>query len=519
MATETQESIARTLQQFLTEQYPSLDWNVGTVLYDLLIKPASATFADQYAFAENVRENMALSLVLAQDSPDPDLVDALLSNYNVVRRQGRSATGTLNVYTNSDQNIFVPVGSIFLCNGVQLFPIKSYVGVSGEIVEEDTDEISYIQMRDVGDGRKVFAITAQTAEALETVLSAGLACTSDLGNTRISDVETASTFTGGAVEETTDQLLERAQSGVNSNVVTGRDNIRELLRRQENYNVLDAQVFGMGDDLQLRDATNNAGISSGGRLDVYVKTAPIPIVSRATLEGTKEDGVWTIVIPADSYPGALGVLGFEYEGSFQSTGISYVLDYDPQGPWPLIESAIHARYSQYQTMSIQFETSAVEASIDEASFIVSVVHMPGVGSLQDYLNDPAIRSHAFDHVVKSAIPIVTEVDVEIEYPRGVTAPAPSVLKQTISDVINLKLIGVEALYTSDVVYACRYAFPDGIVKMPINLRGRVFMPDGTVRYTSSQNHLKAPTDTGISYRNCVFACFPDQINLVLREVL
>lgn len=519
MTTESQDTIARTLQQFLTEQYPSMDWSVGTVLYDLLIKPASVVFSNQFDAALNIRQNLSLSLVLAQDNPDPDLVDALLSNYNVVRRQGQAAIGTLNIYTRAEQNIFVPAGTQFLCGDILLLPIKSYVGVVGDIVEEDTDEISYIQMREVGDGSRVFAITAQTATAMETVLSAGLTCNTDLGNTKISSVETGSTFTGGAVQETTDELLERAQSGVNAKVVTGRDNIRQLLRNQQTYNVIDAQVFGMGDALQLRDAVNNAGICSGGRLDIYVKTSPIPVVSKATLEGTKTDGVWTVVIPADSYPGAVGVLDIMYNNITQNTGISHILGYSPEGPWPLIESAIHARYSQYQTLSIQFETDAVEASLDEASFVVSVLHMPGVGSLQDYLNDPGIRSHAFDHVLKSAIPIVTEVDVQIEYARGVTPPTIPVLQQGISNVINRKLIGLEALYTSDIVYACRYTFPAGVVRMPINLRGRVFMPNGSVQYTSSQNHLKAPTATGISYKNCVFACFPDQVNVELVEVV
>lgn len=354
---------------------------------------------------------------------------------------------------------------------------------------------------------------------METVLSAGLKCSTDLGNGKITDVETGSTFTGGVVSETTQELLERAQSGVNAGVVTGRDNIRELLRRQE-HNVLDAQVFGMGDDLQLRDAVNNAGLSSGGRLDVYVKTAPIPIISEVTLAGTKDsNGVWTVVIPADSYPGAFGVLSVIYNGVEQNTGITHVLGYDPQGPWPLIESALHARYSQYQTLSIQFENMSVDSSLTDANFVVRVVHMPGVGALQDYLNDPGIRSHAFDHVLKGGIPIVTEVDVEIEYARGISPPSVVDLQQSVADTINLSLIGVEALYTSDVAVACRVIFPEGVVRMPINLRGRIFMPDGTVVHTSSQNHLKAPTATGISYRNCLFSCFPDQVNVGLTEVV
>jgi hypothetical protein len=519
MATSTQESMARTLQQFLTEQYPTLDWSVGTVLYDLLIKPASVTFSAQANTAEEIRANLSLYDVLNSDNPNAELVDALLSNYNVVRKEGQTATGTILIYTESEQNVFIPEGALFTCNEIEIQPIKSYVGVFGDIVEEDTDEIAYIQMREIGNGTRVFAITAETIEAMETVLSAGLPCDSSLGNTRITAVETGSSFTGGSLQETTDELLERAQSGVNATVVTGRDNIRQLLRNQTEVNVIDADVFGMGDPLQFRDAVNNAGVSSGGRLDVYVKTAPIPIVTEAPLTGYKTDGVWSIEIPADSYPGAAGVQQITYGDTLINTGITHVLGYDPQGPWPLIESALQARYSKYQTLTVQFETDAVDPSLDEVDFVVSIIHMPGVGTLQEYLNDPAIRSHAFDHVVKGVVPVVIDVDVDIEYTRGAVVPTVGAIQQAISDNINRKLISAEALYTSDVVYACGVVFSEGTVRMPINLRARIYMPDGSVQYTSSQNYIKAPTATGISFENSTFSCFPVDVNITLSEVL
>jgi hypothetical protein len=519
MSTETQQLMARTLQQFLTEQYPSLDWSVGTVLYDLLVKPASVAFAEQSDVATVIRENLSLSLVLAQDNPNADLVDALLSNYNVVRKTGNTATGTILIYTDATQNVFIPVGALFTCNEIQLQPVKSYVGVYGAITEENTDEISYVQLRDVGDGTRVFAITAETVEVMTSALSSGLACTASLGNTRITKIETGSSFTGGSIEETTDELLERAQSGVNATVVTGRDNIRELLRRQDTVNVLDAAVFGMGDTLQYRDSMNNAGISTGGRLDVYVKTAPIPVVAEATLPGTKLDGVWSIEIPADSYPGAAGVSKIRYGNLLIDTGITHVLSYNPQGPWPLIESALHARYSKYQTLTVQFENDNIDSLLTELDFVVSVIYMPGIGVLQDYMNGAGIRSHAFDHVIKGAIPILIEADVDIEYVRGTPTPTVGAIQQEIADVINRKLISTEALYTSDIVYACRYVFSEGVVRMPINLRGRLFMPDGSFVYTSSQNHIKSPTAAGISFENTVFGCFPADVNVVLNEVL
>jgi hypothetical protein len=516
---ERQESRAIELQNLLTEHYPAGDFSVGTVLYDLLVVPAALTYANQEVTLDLVRDNLSLSQVLSTTDPDPALVDNLLSNYGVVRDAGSAALGLLNIFTTSTQNIYIPSTSEFECNGIKIRPTKTFVGVPGSITEQDTPEVSYIQMRDFDDTSKVFSISAATVTLVSTVLSAGQSCTSTLNNPLITKTETGSTFTGGRIEETTLALLQRARTGVNSSVVTGRDNIRSLLTAQTAVNVIDAAVFGMGDDLQLRDAGNNTGISSGGRVDVYVKTSPVPIEVKRVLTGTRTTGnVFEIDISDNLFSGAYGVSRVGYNDQPLDVSLTHILGYDVQGPWPLIESAVQARYSQYQTLTLQFETTEVPAANTEATFEVTVLYMPGIQEMQTFLNAPGVRSHSFDHVVKAVIPVIMELDVDIEYAGGIEAPSVGTIQQTISDIINLKPIGTEALFTSEIVYACRLAFSEGTVRMPINLRARVYMPDGTVTYTSSQNHIKAPTVTGISYRNAAFFCFPGSVNVALSEV-
>jgi hypothetical protein len=516
---ERQENLAIELQNLLTEHYPGGDFSVGTVLYDLLVVPAALTYASQEITLDTVRDNLSLSQVLSTADPDPALVDNLLSNYGVVRDSGAPALGLINIFTTSTQNVYISSTTEFECNGVKLKPTKAFVGVAGVITEQDTTEISYIQMRDFDTTSKVFSISAATVLSADTVLSVGQSCTSTLNSPLITKTETGSTFTGGRIEETSLALLQRARTGVNARVVTGRDNIRSLLTSQTAVSVIDAAVFGMGDDLQLRDAGNNTGISSGGRVDVYVKTSPVPVEVTQALTGTRTTGnVFEIDITSTIFPGAYGVSRVKYNDQALDISLTHVIGYDVQGPWPLIESATHARYSQYQTLTLQFETTEVPAADTEADFEVTVLYMPGVKDMQTFLDDPGIRSHSFDHVVKAVIPVIVDLDVDIEYQGGVEAPEAGVLQQTVSDIINLKTIGTEALFTSEIVYACRLAFSEGTVRMPVNLRARIYMPDGTITYTSSQNHIKAPTATGISYRNAAFFCFPNSVNVTLSEV-
>lgn len=517
--TEKQERITLEIQQTLTELLPNLDFSIGTVLYELVVKPAAVTYAGQESALDTLRDNMSLVQVLNQTTPDPVLVDNLLSNFNVTRREGLLATGLLNIYTNATQPVNIPQSAVFTCAGVNMRPTKTFVGVIGEITNEDTATISYIQAREYGRGLYVFPISVVTTQPTATVLSTGQACTTTITNSFIKKIDVASTISGGSVEETTVQLLERAATSINAKVLTGRDNIRSFLSSNETVTVLDTAVFGMGDPLQIRDTAESGQLSVGGHVDAYVKTGPVPTTVTTTLTGTRDaDSIWTIIIPEDTYPGAYGVTRITYNGDLVSGGINHVLGFFTEESAPLMTEQAHARYSMYQTMSVQFRADDIPSAVTSATFIVDVLYMPGVAALQAMVQDDSVRSYSFDMLIKAAIPILVAVSVDLEYPRGFAPPTATQMQRAISDVINLKAIGTTELAASDVIYAIKLLFPEALVKMPINMFGRVFLPDGTQAYGTDHNKLTAPVDTGISYENCAFFCFPANVEVSFTEV-
>ena len=111
-------------------------------------------------------------------------------------------------------------------------------------------------------------------------------CESDLSSSFINRVLTASTFSGGSLPETTSELLTRSQLGITTSSNTGKDNIRSLVEDSP-FNVIDSQVFGFGDEVQLRDTHNNAGVATGGRADVYVATDSViqKVITPLTAQG------------------------------------------------------------------------------------------------------------------------------------------------------------------------------------------------------------------------------------------
>jgi hypothetical protein len=507
------------LTNIITALVPNTDFSEGTVLKELIINPAAIAHSARAQEIGNLRTSMSLVQVLEQADPDPTLVNNLLANFNIFRREGSRATGTLNIFTRDNRNIFIPQTAVFTCAGITLEPTKGFVGVAGEITTSDTDSIGYIQMRQFDDETLVFSITAITVENIETVLSPGLACTISPTNSLVNRVETGSTFTGGTLPETTVQLISRASASISSRVLSGKLHIESFLISLEDVNVLDVGVFGMGDTLQLRDASNNGRLSNGGAVDVYVKTAPVPSSSRSVFTGTRnDDGDFEIEIPRSEFPGAYGIERILFEGNIINTGFTLRLGFTLDESAPLITETIHARYSRYQTLFVVFDTDVVPPSTTEGEFEVDVVFMPGVSTVQDEVDAVNVDPPSFDMLIKAVIPVYISVRAEVTFQQGLSAPTADELRQAICDSINGKLIGTERLLTSDIVFALKQAFPLCDVQMPISLLGKIFMPDGTLAYTSGNNFIKPPAESGISFENCAFVCMPADVDLTLTEI-
>jgi hypothetical protein len=373
-------------------------------------------------------------------------------------------------------------------------------------------------MTKVDDTTYVFPISGTTVEATDTVLSAGQVCSiENVSSVFIKRVEIGSTFTGGSVEETTVALLERATTNINAKVVTGRDNIKSLLDSNTDVNVLSAAVFGMGDELMLRDKDNPASISSGGHVDIYVKTQPVPAYATVSLTGTREGETWTVEIPSVTFPGAYGVTSVIHNGNIIDN-LTHVMGYSVSVGDPHMSDPLHARYSQYQDMSITFESDKVDNTLTEAVFEVTVLYMPGISTLQDYLNGVNVRSYAFDQVAKAAVPVIVEAHMDIEYAAGITPPDLTTLQTTIADIINLKEIGTESLLSSEFIYGSKLAFPEGVVRMPLNLFARIYMPDGTQKYAFHNDIITVMEAEGIAPDNAAFFCFPNNLTINLTEL-
>jgi hypothetical protein len=517
MSTLTQNELE--IQNTLKERLPLFSWETGSALYEQIVKPWAVNLADRDVAIDTLKESMSLVQVLNSDSPDEELVTKLLSNFNVTLQEGSVSSGYLAVYFKGANTVSIPNSAVFTCGGVQLRPNKTYIGVVGTITTQDSEVLAYIQAQSVGNSEYVFVIEVTTLDVNDTVIGPGQTCTSELSSSFITKVVTASTFSGGSLPETIESLLERAKLGITEASNTGKDNIRSLATNSP-YNVIDSSVFGFGDATQTRDTHNNAGISTGGRADLYVCTDPVIQQVDILIQAERVvDTYWKFEIPS-LYAGAYGVSNI-FTSNYTITGpYAYELNYVPTNSRPYIDNAQEARYSSYQKLYVYFYDENTRETVETTKqYSTTVLYMPNIDELQSYMEDPLRQAATFDVLVKAFIPVEISVGLTLEYSQGVVPPDEALIVNKIAEAINSKLSGTAQLPASDIVYAAKQVFKDCTVLMPIRMQGTIYLPSGEVGYSSSTNNIEVPVHIeGVDKGNTKFFCNPADVSVTLKEL-
>src|SRR5665213_626593 len=115
--TQTAQSLAN-ITEMIQEANPTLDLKRG-VFHDLLMYMHSLLDSQIRGGAIN-RYLSARSLMDIQADPtlaDPDFVDAVLSNFNIVRGTGESAIGEVTIVLRQAVSVTIGSGAVFTANG------------------------------------------------------------------------------------------------------------------------------------------------------------------------------------------------------------------------------------------------------------------------------------------------------------------------------------------------------------------------------------------------------------------
>ena len=268
------------LIEMLNERFPDLDFSQGGVLEQLLALPDAVLDVLNRTEIENLKNSMSIKTI--QENPslaDPTTVDALLSNYFIVRESATSTSGVMAIVIDALITTSVPATTQFTVNGRTFVPDQTYMGVANSALVVD-DSTRLITQRP--DGNYWFTVNVIESVTGGTTVVQGVPFAVSPEPDNFVQAYAAIDFSAGAAAESNASLIAQAANGLSVKVMADRSSIASLLKDQFPA-INDISIIGYGDMEMSRDRANIFGIGHGSKADVYVRTAITPLVQRMTV--------------------------------------------------------------------------------------------------------------------------------------------------------------------------------------------------------------------------------------------
>ena len=519
------------IAQQLQEANPTLDLKRG-VLHDLLAY-YSAILATKTQ-VELQRYLSARSLMDILNDPtlaDPDQVDAIFSNYRVTRGAGASAVGQLTVILSGPVSVTIGSGAVFTANGIMVTANSAFTAkTEASQINSSTDRL----LQQLADGTWAFNIdvTATTVGTVGMLKKNTLAVPTVTPNNYVTSY-VASDFSAGVDQESNSAMVARLQQGIAAQAPSNRVNIQAMLRAQAAFaRVLTTSIIGYGDPELIRAEHSIFPVKFGGYVDWYIRTqeraVQLTLSKQATLLSRRSSdnaGIWQISIGRNDAPGFYEVRTIAVQTSGNTQGSLPILsdvrgnDFTGLGFVPDVLTVEEGAYSRYQTSVIQFADPATDphAAIGATgNYQVTVIYLPLIDQIQDFMSNRDHRSISADLLVKAPIPVFVQLTLTIY--KAYTQANPNIANiQTAlaSTVNNADFTGT--LYASqlqDIVYGY---LTSGMRTGGIEMLGRLRYPDGTTMYVTGDDVLTVPDvpEKMVTASTCQFFLDPTDVAVTI----
>lgn len=485
----------------LAARDPTLDLSDGSAVVGLVVENEAQMAAQHTARYNALNLSFSLAAIAANLSTVDDAhVDSLISNYFLTRRQAAAASGPVRVVTTLNTGYLIPAGFPFVANGntfsttdaIRVYPTGS--GIT------ETATTKKLVLRADGTYEFTLSVTADATGAAGQ-LSAGTTLTMSAPMDGMTAATVATDFVGGADQETSAELLARAQSGITATTLAGPEHIQAALSVL--LPGIQTAVLGIGSALMTRNRGNVFGISIPGTEDIYVKTSAFPqqktLQATATAFSAVRDMAFTIA--NDDAAGIYRIL------AIRPAGIQGVQGDAPGSVTPMIRTdlvftpktrtASDYIYGGIADLRVVFTdtstpASTVIASGDSQAYEVDVLYMPEVATVGNYCygtNRPA----GTDYLVKAGVPCMTEVAITLRPKKGTTVPAVLDVQTAIAGAINALPFGTTRLSLYVVISALQTISFQGDV-VDILLSGSVLAPTGAELLLIPSQGVDLPVD-------------------------
>ena len=492
--------------QRLSEDNPNLELRRG-VFAELLAYYHAVLDTQRRTYTNDVLN--ARSLQAMQDDPtlaDPELVDAVLSNFRMTRKPGRKAVGSVTVVVSDDVTVTIGQGSVWEALGRRYVTTRVFTAKSeaGQVVVAGDRLLTA-----ASGGNYTFTIDVEAEEEgtdfdlKKDTLVVPLVLPPNYVNSYATE-----DFASGLAVETNEELLGRLQEGIAAKTLSNRGNMAAALREIDQFSrVVAMSIVGHGDAELLRAFHSVLPIALGGRCDWYVRTqestAAVALTKTATLVSVNPDGtgVWQFGVGRADAPGFYEFKEIrpaddaeDADGGYEVTSDVRGLDVTGPGFVPDVLSATEAAYSAFSTAVVQFLDTTDHGSLaegDTRDYAFAAVCLPLVGEIQAHVSSRDVRPYGGDCLVKAPVPCFLTVNFEVYKKAGQADPDLDAMKTAVCRVVNtLGFSG--ALYASQLHDVIHSYLTDGQTASAVDMHGRVRYPDGTTLYLRGTELLQVP---------------------------
>jgi len=509
------------IRQTLEDQYPTVDFGKGTVLYDLVVRPQALYASLNEANATNILQSSSLlEIALDPELADEDIVDQVLSNYKVTRTPGNKASGSITIVMTTSSTTPIPENSIFYAGIRRYVTPTSFVGVPDQsLISRTTDRL----ITQNSDGNWEFIIEVEAdQEGEDYQLAQGTSMSADNPPPNYIKTYVTYDFSAGSTEETNAELIAALAVGASGKTMSTRLNIESFVKT-EYTDVTNMSIVGYGDQDMRRDSHNIFEVGHGGKSDIYVQSQPRPLIIQTKIFATFLDATtkrWQLFFGRDDYPGmykvknivpvegipaGLNACGDPNLGSLQILDVvkTYNNTALDNGFVPDISSYTEAAFSRFQELTYEFQDpytsiDGLTPMVSTHEYIVNLVQLPLIKEIQDYITNRSVAAHRYDDIVRAPIPCLVSANVPIRVPVG-SAINKDALAAAAANSINDEGFSNE-LPSSVICAAIQDLLPArGRVYAPMDMLGEVIMPtQDDPSFIRSSTVLRVPVDHALS---------------------
>lgn len=506
---------------FVQEKYPTIDISRG--VFSTLILELSAIFGAKFEEELN-RWKASRSFKAIEEDPtlaDDTAVEHILSNYNVSRKSGAYATGTVTLVFSKNISYIVPIGYSLRCNDITFITTQSYAVYSSNSSVIDEDSLVLTPTKDGGYSCKI-EVTAETTGSAGCIKK-----NSDLEIitpiTSLVRAYAAEDFVGGSDTETNAVMLNRFKSGLATPCWGNKYNIESLIRAETSH-ILDLAVAGYGDVEMTRDQLTLFPVSVGGKTDLYVKTAPYSstITEKLTANLQSIDGnvyTWSTFVPADILPGFWEITGIESELTEEEPDVvsGTLVSEGNYSRNELVISTEDCFFTVYQGREITFTTEPLRSVELWSSFDfnISLYGCPYIDEIHNIVTKDSLKPVSSDVIVRAPIPCDVYATIHLNYNNSsaLTDEQQLAIQNALSVYINNTGFN-QTLLVSDLIPIVQNELVSGQKIAGIQLDGIILSPNLKRKRISSNQYLKVPNipSEGITSKITAYYTRPERVS-------